>query len=187
MVGLGNPGSDYASNRHNVGHMVLAELADRSGAVFRSHKSNSAVAESRTGIEGPRLILAKPNSFMNLSGGPVSALLRYFKVQPSRLIVVHDELDIPFDTVRIKQGGGHGGHNGLRDIISALGTGDFVRVRVGVGRPPGRQPAADFVLRDFASAERSELPNLLADAADAVEAIAREGVTAAQQRFHSPA
>src|SRR5690606_27210357 len=127
------------------------------------------------------------NSFMNLSGGPVSALLRYFKVQPSRLIVVHDELDIPFDTVRIKQGGGHGGHNGLRDIISALGTGDFVRVRVGVGRPPGRQPAADFVLRDFASAERSELPNLLADAADAVEAIAREGVTAAQQRFHSPA
>ncbi len=186
VVGLGNPGSDYASNRHNVGQMVLAELADRSGAVFRSHKANAAVAEARSGIEGPKLILAKPHSFMNLSGGPVSGLLRYFKVQPSRLIVVHDELDIPFDSVKIKHGGGHGGHNGLRDIISALGTGDFVRVRVGIGRPPGRQPAADYVLRDFTAAERSTLPNLLADAADAAEAVAREGLTAAQQRFHSP-
>lgn len=145
------------------------------------------VAEGRTGIEGPRLVLAKPNSFMNLSGGPVAGLVRFFKIPAEQLIVVHDELDIPFDSVRLKRGGGHGGHNGLRDIISAIGTPDFLRVRVGIGRPPGRQPAADFVLRDFASAEREVLPNLLTDAADAVELLAREGLTAAQQRFHGPA
>ncbi|MEX1078479.1 MAG: aminoacyl-tRNA hydrolase [Homoserinimonas sp.] len=185
VVGLGNPGPDYASNRHNVGHMVLAELADRAGSAFRSHKTNSMVAEGRTGLEGPRLVLAKPNSYMNLSGGPVAALARFYKLDASRLIVVHDELDIPFDSVKLKQGGGHGGHNGLRDIMSALGTGDFIRVRVGIGRPPGRQPAADYVLRDFGAAERSALPNVLTDAADAVELVAHEGLTAAQLRFHT--
>jgi PTH1 family peptidyl-tRNA hydrolase len=185
-VGLGNPGADYAGNRHNVGQMVLAELADRRSASFRSHKANAMVAEARAGIGGSRLVLAKPNSFMNLSGGPVAGLLRFFKIPTERLIVVHDELDIPFDTVRLKQGGGHGGHNGLRDIIAATGTPDFLRVRVGIGRPPRRQPAADFVLRDFSSTERSTLPNLLADAADAVELIASDGLTAAQQRFHAP-
>ena len=185
VVGLGNPGSDYASTRHNVGQMVLAELADRIPATFRTHKANCMVAEGRTGIEGPRLILAKPNSFMNVSGAPVAALVRFFKADPSRLIVVHDDLDIPFDTIRLKQGGGHGGHNGLRDIISATGSADFTRVRVGVGRPPGRQSAADFVLRDFTSTERSGLPNLLADAADAVDLVARSGLSAAQLRFHT--
>jgi peptidyl-tRNA hydrolase, PTH1 family len=185
VVGLGNPGPDYASNRHNVGQMVLAELADRMSATFKAHKTNSMVAEGRTGLAGPRLLLAKSNSFMNLSGGPVQALLRYFKLDPSRLIVVHDELDIPFDTLRLKQGGGHGGHNGIRDIIAATGTGDFTRVRVGIGRPPGRQSAADFVLHDFSSAERAVLPNLLADAADAVEMIAGDGIAAAQLQFHT--
>ncbi len=165
--------------------MVLAELADRARAPFKSHKTNSMVAEGRTGLEGPRLILAKPNSFMNLSGGPVAALLRFYKIDPERLIVVHDELDIPFDRLKIKKGGGAGGHNGVRDIISAMGTGDFVRVRVGIGRPPGRQASADFVLRDFGSAERAVLPNILTDAADAVESIARDGLTAAQLRFHT--
>src|SRR5690554_7555815 len=165
--------------------MVLAELADRAGSAFRSHKTNSMVAEGRTGLEGPRLVLAKPNSFMNLSGGPVAALLRFYKIPTERLIVVHDELDIPFDSVRLKRGGGHGGHNGLRDIISAIGTPEFLRVRVGIGRPPGRQPAADYVLRDFGSAERTALPNVLTDAADAVEMVAREGLTAAQLRFHT--
>lgn len=165
--------------------MVLAELADRASASFKSHKTNSMVAEARTGLEGPKLVLAKPNSYMNLSGGPVAALLRFYKIPAEQLIVVHDELDIPFDTVKLKRGGGHGGHNGIRDIISAIGTPDFLRVRVGIGRPPGRQPAADFVLRDFASAERSVLPNLLADAADAVEMLAVEGLTAAQLRFHT--
>jgi PTH1 family peptidyl-tRNA hydrolase len=187
VVGLGNPGPDYAGNRHNVGQMALAELADRASATFTSHKAGATVAESRSGLEGPRLILAKPNSFMNLSGGAVAGLLRFFSLDPSRLIVLHDELDIPFDTLRLKFGGGHGGHNGLRDIIAAIGTPDFTRVRIGVGRPPGRMPAADFVLRDFSAEERKVLPNLLSDAADAVEQIAGEGLTAAQLRVHTSA
>jgi PTH1 family peptidyl-tRNA hydrolase len=185
VVGLGNPGPGYAGNRHNVGNMVLAELADRVSAPFNSHRTNSLVAEGRSGLEGPRLILAKPGSFMNLSGGPVAALLNFYKLDASRLIVVHDELDVPFDTLRLKFGGGHGGNNGIRDIIAALGTGDFTRVRVGIGRPPGRQPAADFVLRDFSADERKILPNLLGDAADAVELIAREGLSVAQLRWHT--
>lgn len=185
VVGLGNPGSDYAGNRHNIGQMALASLADAASVSFRSHKTNSTVAEMRMGSQGPRLILAKPNSFMNLSGGPVANLLKFYSLERSRLIVVHDELDIPFDKLKIKFGGGHGGHNGIRDIISAIGTGDFIRVRVGIGRPPGRMAAADFVLRDFDSTERATLPNLLADAADAVESITRDGLTAAQLRFHT--
>jgi len=187
IVGLGNPGPDYAGNRHNVGQMVLTELAARLGAPFKVHKANAMVAEGRTGLAAPKLILAKPNSFMNNSGGPVSSLLKYYKLDASRLIVVHDELDIPFDRIKLKVGGGHGGHNGIRDIATAIGTPDFTRVRVGIGRPPGRQAAADFVLRDFGSAERSTLPNLLADAADAVEQITVEGLTAAQLRFHTSA
>ena len=186
VVGLGNPGPGYAGNRHNVGQMALAQLADRASATFKNHKANASVAEGRTGGSTPRLVLAKPNTFMNLSGGPVAALLRFYKVPPERLIVLHDELDLPFDTVRLKFGGGHGGHNGIRDTIAALGTGDFTRVRIGIGRPPGRQPAADFVLKDFAGPEREVLPNLLTDAADAVEAIAADGLTAAQLKFHSP-
>lgn len=165
--------------------MALAELADRVSAPFKSHKTNSSVAEGRSFAGGPRLVLAKPNSFMNLSGGPVAALLRFYKIEPARLIVLHDELDIPYDSLKLKFGGGHGGHNGLRDIIAAIGTGDFTRVRIGVGRPPGRQPAADFVLRDFGGEERKTLPNLLSDAADAVEQITREGLTAAQLRVHT--
>lgn len=185
VVGLGNPGPGYAGNRHNVGQMVLTELADRSGARFRSHRANAQIAECRASGAGPTLILAKPTSYMNLSGGPVAALLRFYKIEPARLIVVHDELDIPFERIRLKSGGGHGGHNGIRDIVAALGTADFIRVRVGIGRPPGRQDAADFVLRDFTPAERTALPLLLTDAADAVEHIAGEGLTAAQLRFHT--
>ena len=165
--------------------MVVAELADRLSATFKNHKANAAVAEGRTGSDTPRLILAKPNTYMNVSGGPVAALLRFNKLQPDRLIVIHDELDIPFDSIKLKTGGGHGGHNGIRDIAAAIGTPEFTRVRVGIGRPPGRQPAADFVLRDFGADERKVLPNFLADAADAVEQVAREGLIAAQLRFHT--
>jgi PTH1 family peptidyl-tRNA hydrolase len=186
VAGLGNPGPGYAGNRHNVGHMVLATLADRMSARFTTHKTNSTVAEGRSYPGGPRLVLAKPNSFMNLSGGPVAALLRFYSLPPEQLIVVHDELDLPFDTLRLKFGGGHGGHNGIRDIIQAVGSNEFTRVRVGIGRPPGRQPAADFVLRDFSASERAVLPNLLEDAADSIEKIAAEGLTAAQQQFHAP-
>lgn len=166
--------------------MVTAVLADRLRANFKTHKTNAAVAEGRSFPGGPKLVLAKPNTFMNVSGGPVAALLRFYSLDVSRLIVVHDELDLPFDTLKIKVGGGHGGHNGLRDIIAASGSNEFTRIRVGIGRPPGRQNAADFVLHDFASTERPTLPNLLEDAADAIEMIAAEGVTAAQQKFHAP-
>ena len=186
VVGLGNPGPGYAGNRHNVGQMALAQLADRSSVTFKNHKANAAVAEGRSFAAGPKLVLAKPNTFMNVSGAPVAALLRFYKIDPSRLIVLHDELDIPFDSVRLKHGGGHGGHNGIRDIMAAIGTGDFTRVRIGIGRPPGRQPAADFVLRVFSAAEREALPNVLEDAADATELIATEGLTVAQLKFHSP-
>lgn len=165
--------------------MVVAALADRLSATFKNHKTNAAVAEGRTGSDTPRLILAKPNTYMNVSGGPVAALLRFYKLQPDRLIVIHDELDIPFDSIKLKTGGGHGGHNGIRDIAAAIGTPEFTRVRVGIGRPPGRQPAADFVLRDFGTDERKVLPSFLADAADAVEQVAREGLIAAQLRFHT--
>lgn len=187
VVGLGNPGPGYAANRHNVGEMVVAELGNRTSAKFKRHKANAMVAEVRAAIGGPKLILAGTNTFMNLSGGPVANLLKYYTLPPERLIVVHDELDLPFDTVKIKFGGGHGGHNGIRDIVSAVGTGDFIRVRVGIGRPPGRQDAADFVLKDFSSTERASLPNVIVDAADAVELIASDGLAAAQQKFHSPA
>ena len=165
--------------------MALAELAARASASFKNHKANAAVAEGRTTPGGPRFVLARPNTFMNVSGGPVAALLKFYKIDPSHLIVLHDELDIPFDSLKLKTGGGHGGHNGVRDIIAAIGTGDFLRVRIGVGRPPGRQPAADFVLKDFAGTERTVLPNLVSDAADAVELIATDGLTVAQLKYHT--
>jgi len=155
-------------------------------ANFKNHKANAQVAEGRTAPGGPKLVLAKPNSFMNVSGKSVSALLRFYSIPPSRMIVIHDELDIPFDNLKLKVGGGHGGHNGLRDIIASTGTGDFIRLRVGVGRPPGRQDPADFVLRDFTAAERAVLPSILDEAADAVELVALEGLAAAQQKVHSP-
>jgi len=185
VVGLGNPGPGYAAHRHNVGQMALDELASRIGARFKRHKTNAVVAEGRLGPGGARLVLAKPNSFMNASGGPVAQLVRFYGVPPERLIVLHDELDIPFDTIKLKVGGGHGGHNGLRDIQSAIGTPDFTRVRIGIGRPPGRQDPADFVLSPFSRAERAARPSLLADAADATEQVIEEGLLAAQQRFHA--
>lgn len=185
VVGLGNPGPGYAAHRHNVGEMVVAELGRRMSATFKRHRANAMVAEVRARPGGPRLVLAGTNTYMNLSGAPVAALLKFYKLPLDQLVVVHDELDLPFDTVRIKVGGGPGGHNGVRDVIAAVGP-EFVRVRVGIGRPPGRQDAASFVLRDFSSTERETLPSLVADAADAVEAIAEHGVVAAQQRFHAP-
>lgn len=192
MVGLGNPGPRYAGNRHNVGAMVAAELASRSGTTLTSHKARASAATVRIGTlpggaPGPRAVVAMPSSYMNESGGPVKALMTFFSVEPERLVVVHDELDIPAGDVRLKKGGGEGGHNGLRSISSALGTRDYLRVRVGIGRPPGRMEAADFVLRDFSAAERKELPLLVGDAADAVEMVVGDGLLAAQQKFHSPA
>lgn len=184
IVGLGNPGAQYQGNRHNVGQMVLDELATRIGAGFKAHKARAQVLEGRLGIGGPRVVLAKPMSYMNVSGGPVSALANFYGIAPDHVVAVHDEIDIPFNTVKLKLGGGEGGHNGLRDISKALATKDYLRVRVGVGRPPGRMDTADYVLRDFGTTERKELPFLLDDAADAVESLLRDGLTAAQQKFH---
>ena len=192
MVGLGNPGPPYAGNRHNVGAMVVAELADRARVTLTSHKARASAATVRIGMlpggaPGPAAVVAVPASYMNESGGPVKALMQFFSVDADRLVVIHDELDIPAGEVRLKKGGGEGGHNGLRSVTSALGTKDYLRVRVGIGRPPGRMDPADFVLRDFSSTERKELPFLLGDAADAVELVVTQGLTVAQQKFHSPA
>lgn len=185
IVGLGNPGSEYSNNRHNVGQMVLDELASRMGGKFKTHKARAQVVEGRLGIGGPRVVLAKPMTYMNVSGGPVAGLSNFFDIAPDHVIAVHDEIDIPFNTVKLKIGGGEGGHNGLRDISKALATKDYLRVRVGVGRPPGRMDTADFVLRDFAAPEKKELPFLLDEAADAVELLVSEGLLAAQQKHHA--
>jgi peptidyl-tRNA hydrolase, PTH1 family len=186
VVGLGNPGPRYETTRHNIGQMVVDELARRRGESFRAHKGNARVAETWLRPGADKLVLAKPNSFMNVSGGPASSLADYYGVPAERVIVVHDELDIPFDTIKLKVGGGHGGHNGVRDVAKALGTADFPRVRVGIGRPVGRQDPADWVLDPFGAAERQNLPILVSDAADAVEELVGDGLLAAQQRHHAP-
>jgi len=212
IVGLGNPGPRFAANRHNAGSMVADLLGTRIGAgtrhdagsmvadllrgrlgtAFRRERSGMAAATGRlggptsgaAGSGGTAVIIAKPMSFMNLSGGQVVAACRYHKIPPARLVVIHDELDLPFATIRLKFGGGDNGHNGLRSLADALGTRDYYRVRIGIGRPPGRQDPADFVLTDFSPRERKELPLLIERAADAVEALLARGLAAAQNEFH---
>ena len=185
VVGLGNPGREYAGNRHNVGFMVAELLASRVGAKFGRHKRAVAeVAEGRLGFGGPKLILVKPLTYMNLSGAPVSALAQFFKVPVENVVAVHDELDVPYGQVRAKRGGGEGGHNGLRSMSKSLGTKEYARVRFGIGRPPGRQDPADYVLSDFSAVERKELDFLVDRAADVVEAVVLEGVEWAQNKFH---
>lgn len=186
VVGLGNPGPSYAGHRHNIGYMVTDELAARMGSPFRSHKSGRAdVVEGRLAIGGPRVVLARPRCYMNEVGGPVKALATFYKVAPDHVIAIHDELDIAFGTLRIKLGGGDNGHNGLKSMRSSLGTGDFHRVRAGIGRPPGRQDVADFVLSNYSTVERKELPFQVSDAADAVESLLTDGLEKTQQRFNS--
>lgn len=182
VVGLGNPGPGYAGNRHNVGFMVLDELARRVGGRFRSHKSGADVLEGR--LAGRRTVLARPRCFMNLSGGPVAGLARFFKVPPTDVVVVHDDLDLDHGVIRLKRGGGEGGHNGLRSISSSLGSRDYLRVRFGIGRPPGRMDPADYVLRDFSSIERRELDLLVDRCADAVEQLLSQGLSTTQNHLH---
>ncbi|WBB77561.1 aminoacyl-tRNA hydrolase [Micromonospora sp. WMMD882] len=185
VVGLGNPGREYAGNRHNVGFMVADLLAARVGAKFGRHKRAVAeVAEGRLGIGGPRLVLAKPLTYMNLSGGPVTALAQFYKIPLAQVVAVHDELDIGYGQVRVKLGGGEGGHNGLRSMTRSLGVKEYVRVRFGIGRPPGRQDPADYVLSDFSSAERKELEFLVDRAADVVESAITRGVEWTQNAYH---
>ena len=183
IAGLGNPGPDYAGNRHNAGHMVLALLAERISARFKANRTRNDIAEGR--LAGQPVTLARPQSYMNLSGGPVAALLNFYKLPPDRLVVIHDELDIPFDAIRLKLGGGDNGHNGLRSITAALGTRDYYRVRFGIGRPPGRMDPAAFVLRDFSAAERKELPFALDRCADATETLITKGLTDSQNLYHT--
>jgi len=198
IVGLGNPGPSYSGHRHNIGAMVVDELAARVGANLRSHKARAVASEVRISVPpcgtpggapaaapGPRAVIATPLTYMNESGGPVAGLMSFYKIPVENLIVIHDDLDIPFADVRLKLGGGEGGHNGLRSITKSLGTKDYLRIRVGIGRPPGRMDAADYVLHDFSGSERSEVPLLIGDAADAAERLVAEGLVAAQQHWHS--
>lgn len=183
VVGLGNPGPGYAGNRHNAGYAVVELLAERQRAAFKSHRARADVVEGRIGAA--RVVLAKPRSYMNETGGPVAGLRDFFKVPVERIVAVHDELDIPFGSLRLKAGGGDNGHNGLRSLRRSLGSGEFVRVRFGIGRPPGRQDPADFVLRDFSPAERKELGFLVDRAADAVEAVVVDGLERAQNAYNA--
>lgn len=192
VIGLGNAEARYARNRHNVGHMVVDVLAGRAGSRWSRHKARAQVVQARLGVmpggaPGPRVILAKPASLMNVSGGPVKALAQFYGIDPATgLLVIHDELDLPAHELRLKRGGGEGGHNGLRSISQALGTRDYARLRVGIGRPPGRQDPADYVLSDFPARQRQELAVTLEQAADAVEAVVTRGFEVAQQEVHSP-
>ena len=185
VVGLGNPGPGYAATRHNAGFMVADLLADRMGGRFKAHRGQADVVEGR--IAQTRVVLAKPKSYMNLSGGPTASMMGFFKVPVDRIIVVHDELDLPFGAVRLKRGGGDNGHNGLKSITKSIGTREYLRVRFGIGRPPGRQDPADFVLKAFSSTEARELPFHVDRAADAVEALLTESLEKAQNQFHADA
>jgi PTH1 family peptidyl-tRNA hydrolase len=187
VVGLGNPGPTYAATRHNAGFMVVDLLAERWGARFKAHRGRADVVEGS--LPGPLrarvpVVLAKPKCYMNESGGPVASLRGFFKLAVGQIVVVHDELDLPFGALRLKLGGGPGGHNGLRSVSTSLGSPEFLRVRFGIGRPPGRMDPAAFVLKPFSAAEAKELPLLVDRAADAVEALVGEGLERAQNRFH---
>ncbi|MEI7544741.1 MAG: aminoacyl-tRNA hydrolase [Mycobacteriaceae bacterium] len=183
VVGLGNPGLQYAKTRHNVGFMVADLLAERLGATFKVHKRSGA--EIVTGRLGNRsIVLAKPRTYMNESGRHVGPLAKFYSVSPADVIVIHDELDIDFGRIRLKLGGGEGGHNGLRSVVNALGTKEFQRVRIGIGRPPGRKDPAAFVLESFTAAERDEVPTICAQAADATELLIETGLESAQNIVH---
>ena len=186
MVGLGNPGPDYARTRHNYGFLVVDLLGARAGGRFKAHRGRADVLETRlgVGVEAPRVVLAKPRSYMNESGGPVAGLRDFYKVPLDRIVVVHDDLDLPFGALRLKQGGGDGGHNGLKSISKALGGPGYYRVRAGIGRPPGRMDPADYVLRGFSTSERKELDLHVDRVADAVEALVRDGLEKAQNAFN---
>jgi PTH1 family peptidyl-tRNA hydrolase len=182
VAGLGNPGPSYAGNRHNAGYLAADALAVRAGVRFRAGKFRAMAAEGR--LAGVGVIIVKPLTFMNDSGVAVAAISGYYLLGAGQIVVVHDELDLPFGTIRLKRGGGDNGHNGLRSVTAHLGTREYYRVRIGIGRPPGRMDPASYVLRDFPAAQRKELPFLLDRAADAVEALLSVGLAAAQNAFH---
>ena len=189
VVGLGNPGDRYARNRHNVGYKVVEALAAEIGGKFATHRSRAQVVEGRLppvgGVPGPRIVLAKPSVYMNESGGPVAGLINFYRISIEQLVVVHDELDLPFGVIRLKQGGGEGGHNGLRSISRSTDSKNYLRVRLGIGRPPGRMDPADYVLKDFPAADREEVHLMISDGADAVSSIVTSGFAPAQGRINA--
>lgn len=191
VFGLGNPGPKYETTRHNIGQMVIAELAGRIGVSLTRTKLRSNVGTGRLpagavpGLPGPRVVLGTSTGYMNESGGPVRQLSDFYSVDPARVIAIHDDVDIPFDTIKAKLGGGEGGHNGLRSMTSALGTKNYLRIRAGVGRPNGRQDTADYVLKPFSKDERTTLPIFISDLADAVEMVIVSGLDEVQQKYHA--
>lgn len=183
VVGLGNPGREYEGNRHNVGFLVVDELCRRAGAPPARRKFGAEITEGT--LAGEKVIFCKPMEFMNVSGQAVARVAQFWKVAPDRAVVVHDDLDLPFERLKLQAGGGHGGHNGLRSIVADWGSADFLRARVGIGRPPAGQDPAAYVLADFRRDERQKLPEVVAEAADAVEAVVRAGLTVAMNRFNA--
>jgi len=186
VVGLGNPGDKYSSTRHNIGFMVADELANRYTGKFSSHKYRALVSEARLGVgsEAPKLIIIKPSTYMNDSGNAVAPLAKYFNTAPQQIIAIHDELDIPFNAIRVKLGGGDNGHNGLKSLTQSLSTPDYFRIRVGIGRPTTPQDTADYVLDNFSKAERSVVPDLALRACDAIESLVNKGLENTQQNFN---
>lgn len=189
IVGLGNPGRRYAATRHNIGQLVIDELVARAGATLGSTKANAVAAVTRmpgsSDVPGAKAVVMKSLSYMNESGLPVRRLADFYSVPPERVVAIHDDVDLPFETIRLKQGGGEGGHNGLRSITSHLGTKNYLRVRAGIGRPPGRMDTADYVLQKFSKAELSTLPIFTGELADAVEMLTAQGLAETQQKFHA--
>ena len=187
VVGLGNPGDEYSSTRHNIGQMVVEVLADRNKARWTTHKSRTDVAAFKIGVrvDAASVIIAKSRSYMNESGGPIKALAAFYKIEPSKIIVIHDELDIPFSAIRVKLAGGDNGHNGLKSLTSSFATSNFYRIRMGIGRPIGQQDPADFVLKPFSSAEKKVLPEFLLRGAEAVESLITQGLETTQQNFNN--
>jgi PTH1 family peptidyl-tRNA hydrolase len=187
VVGLGNPGDQYAATRHNIGQMVIDELAKRHSVKLSSHKSRTEIAAYKLGVgaDAHSIILGKSKSYMNETGGPIKALANFYSVEPNNIIALHDELDIPFAAIRTKIAGGDNGHNGLKSMTSAFGTAEYYRIRLGIGRPMGEQDPADFVLKAFSKVEQKELGEFISRSADAVESLINDGLELTQQNFNS--
>jgi peptidyl-tRNA hydrolase, PTH1 family len=187
VVGLGNPGDEYAATRHNVGQMVIDHLAKRHNVKLSTHKSRTDIAAYKlgVGVEAHSIILAKSKSYMNESGGPIKALASFYSVEPSKVIVLHDELDIPYAAIRTKVAGGDNGHNGLKSLTSSFGTAEYFRVRLGIGRPMGQQDPGDFVLKQFSKEEKKSLDEFIDRGADCVEFLIEKGLDLTQSKFNS--
>lgn len=187
VVGLGNPGDQYAATRHNIGQMVIDELARRNLVKFSSHKSRTEIAAFKlgVGVDAHSVIIAKSKSYMNETGGPIKALANFYSIQPEKIIVLHDELDIPFAAIRTKLAGGDNGHNGLKSMTSSFGTPNYYRIRLGIGRPMGQQDPADFVLKAFSKVEQKDLPQFIERGADVVESLITKGLEATQSAHNS--